>query len=282
MQGMTGRSISEALRDMVQGCNGPIDIYCEENDVGFMHKVVYFIHPNPTIVLLKDIQFVDQRYSEVYDGLRVNEMVHDEHNQVVIVPCQALVEMDMMLHLIIGKDTSREYTIIRKSVVKYDRDVRQMISGMNMVLGTKVQVQTRYPWKSVYNKHRDAFNNYSDAIQDGLRFMVYRCGHPVISRATYVAVFQEMPWYDHVFNKLIVEEFLKPGKSMKYSKDYELRVYDEPFTFLIEQGKAKMRKELPRLCEEHNVSIKTCYYIIIYFRVVSLHTVDQGYRCSCD
>eukprot|EP00834_Sanchytrium_tribonematis_P000556 NODE_10_length_61504_cov_0.956502.p28 type:complete len:252 gc:universal NODE_10_length_61504_cov_0.956502:19869-19114(-) len=220
--------LNVALRNLK---NTELFVYWDQEGKLGTEFVPFYLHPCKIIFLWTSTSKMHAGFLELNDSLRAGQILEKEGQ--IIVPCQSINNVGLVLHLIIG---NLMHNNIKLTVISTGIDKESIACWREFRLPEEIELHfmERHYWKNELNRNKTKFGDYYNAICAALQFRKMKNRHPVISKNEYIMLFSTLCHHQEVFNKMIEDRLLKPGKSFKYSKEYELKEYDDDFTFIVE------------------------------------------------
>ena len=205
-----------------------IHIYWDGSNKVKTEFVPFFMHANPSLLFLSSVANIKQNYLVMNDGILADKCVLD--GKLCIIPCKNEMRAMLLLIKVLGSFYDSNYNWI---FMTETCELSDCIKDFIPYGGLNCKVINRHLHQNIRNQNKSRYDTIYDAIYEAILVLAKCNGHPVISNNEFCEIFKSCEFYLEIFNHFIENELLIADKSLKLSKLYELKEYDEDFTFKI-------------------------------------------------
>lgn len=198
--------------------------------------VPFFIHHYPTIVFVSSVVNIKQSYCSLHDGLLANKVIKD--GNLVIVPCKSELKARLMILKVLGALARNKLTFY---FFTEECELSNNLSKLQQYGANTCKIVNRHLHNNLKNTFKSNYEKKYQSIYEALLCWSIKNHHPVISKSEYIQLFKSIQHYGPIFNHLIEDSMLVSDKSMKLSKQYGLKEYDEDFTYTIVGTNGKLK-----------------------------------------
>eukprot|EP00835_Amoeboradix_gromovi_P001984 NODE_102_length_20354_cov_0.272018.p6 type:complete len:251 gc:universal NODE_102_length_20354_cov_0.272018:18317-19069(+) len=218
--------------------NVRFNIYWDVQSKIKLDFIPFYVHEYPTIVFLSNINSIKHSYCSLHDGLFANKTEKDAN--LLIVPCKTEAAARLMVLKVIGKLSATKHVFyfytpeceLSNNLVKL-KDYGQF----------ECKVINRHLHNNLRNSRKKQYDTLYTAVFEALLCFSSKNRHPVISKAEYQNLFNSIPNHAAIFNHLLEDFKLVADKSLKLSKAFGLKEYDDEFTYQIIGKSGKLTPE---------------------------------------